>query len=136
MSLLDGQDKNRAYMALRDPVSDFCRENSALCELDHYSRILSNNIADFPQYSIRSSAYVVHTLEAALWCVMRNDNYSETVLQAVNLGEDTDTVAALAGGLAGMIYGDDQIPKEWTDVLARKEDILDLADRFSKAILH
>jgi len=65
---------------------------------------------------------------------MRNDNYRDTVLQAVNLGEDTDTVAALSGGLAGIIYGRDQIPEEWIAVLARKEDILELALRFSKGI--
>jgi ADP-ribosylglycohydrolase len=136
MSLLEGQDKNRAYMTLRNFVSDFCRYNNSSCEYEHYSRILSQNIADSPESVIRSSAYVVHTLESVFWCVMRNDNFKETVLQAVNLGEDADTVAALTGGLSGIIYGNDQIPKEWTDVLARKEDILDLALRFSKTLPH
>ena len=87
-----------------------------------------------PENEIQSNGYVVHTLEACFWCVMRNDNFPDTVLQAVNLGEDTDTVAALAGGLAGMIYGRDKIPEEWTNTLVRKEDILDLAIRFSTTL--
>ena len=136
MNLLEGQDKNRAYITLRDFIPDFCRYSFSPSEYEHYSRILSDNIADFPETTIRSSAYVVHTLEAVLWCIMRNDNFKDTVLQAVNLGEDTDTVGALAGGLAGIIYGGEQIPKEWTDVLARKKDILDLAMRFSDTLLH
>jgi ADP-ribosyl-[dinitrogen reductase] hydrolase len=134
MSLLEGQDKHRAYTELRNFIPDFCKKNTGSHEYEHYSRILSNNIADFPEATIRSSAYVLHTLEACFWCVMRNDNFRDTVLQAVNLGEDTDTIAALAGGLAGIIYGRDQIPEEWTNVLARKEDILDLAQRFSASL--
>jgi ADP-ribosylglycohydrolase len=134
MSLLEGQDKYIAYTELRNFIPDFFRKSTGSPEYEYYSRILNHNIADFPESIIRSSAYVLHTLEACFWCVMRNDNFKATVLQAVNLGEDTDTVAALAGGLAGIIYGRDQIPEEWTNVLARKEDILDLALRFSKTI--
>jgi len=134
LSLLEGKDKYRAYTELRNFIPDFCSKNTGSNEHEHYSRILDNNIADFPEATIRSSAYVLHTLEACLWCVMRNDNYKDTVLQAVNLGEDTDTVAALAGGLAGILYGRDHIPGEWMAVLARKEDILDLSERFSGSL--
>lgn len=135
MSLLEGKDKYQAYAELRNFIPDFCRKNTGSSEYEYYSRILFNNIADFPEAAIRSSAYVLHTLEACLWCVMQNDNYRDTVLQAVNLGEDTDTVAALAGGLAGILYGRNQIPEEWTSVLARKEDIMDLALRFSNSVI-
>lgn len=67
---------------------------------------------------IKSSGYVVDTLEAALWCVI-NNNYRDTVLTAVNLGEDTDTIAAVAGGLAGIIYGAKDIPEEWIKKIPR-----------------
>jgi ADP-ribosylglycohydrolase len=135
ISLLEGKDKYQAYTDLRNFIPDFCSKNNGSNEHEHYYRILGNNIADFPEATIRSSAYVVHTLEACFWCVKRNDNYRDTVLQAVNLGEDTDTVAALAGGLAGMLYGRDQIPEEWISILARKEDIMDLALRFSNSVI-
>jgi len=134
MSLLEGKDKYLAYTGLRNFIPVFCRENTGSSEYEYYSRILNDNISDYPEATIRSSAYVLHTLEACLWCVMRNDNYRDTVLQAVNLGEDTDTVAALAGALAGMIYGRDKIPGEWTSVLARKEDILELSRRFADSL--
>lgn len=69
---------------------------------------------------IKSSGYVVDTLGAALWCVATTNSYRDCVLKAVNLGEDTDTVAAIAGGLAGIKYGYDAIPAEWLEKLANK----------------
>lgn len=73
--------------------------------------------------SINSSGYVVDTLEAALWCLMTTDTYKDCVLKAVNLGLDTDTVAAVAGGLAGALYGYDAIPAQWLEKLKKKEFI-------------
>ena len=75
----------------------------------------------------------MHTLEAALWCLLRYGSYAETVLAAVNLGEDTDTTGAVTGGLAGLYYGEAAIPPEWLQVLARRADIEDLAVRMAAA---
>lgn len=80
---------------------------------------------------IKSSGYVVDTLEAALWCLLRTESYRDCALLAVNLGEDTDTVGAVAGGLAGLIYGLDGktgIPAEWIEVIPRKEWIRELCE--------
>ena len=55
-------------------------------------------------------------------------------LKTVNIGEDTDITGAATGGLAGLHYGYDQIPKEWIDVLARREDIEDLGKRLASTI--
>lgn len=82
---------------------------------------------------IRSTGYVVHTLEAALWCVYNTSTYRDCVLEAVNLGGDTDTIAAVAGGLAGIIHGcggEKGIPDEWIAQIARKDWIFDLCERF------
>ena len=54
----------------------------------------------------------METLQAALWCLVKTDNYKACVLKAVNLGMDTDTTAVVAGGLAGILYGYDGIPAE------------------------
>ena len=70
-------------------------------------------IHKLPRREISSSGYVVDTLEAALWCVETTSNYRDCVLAAVNLGDDTDTIAALAGGLAGTKYGLEAIPGDW-----------------------
>ncbi|MCD7822270.1 MAG: ADP-ribosylglycohydrolase family protein [Clostridiales bacterium] len=76
-----------------------------------------------PVEQVNSGGYVVDSLEAALWCLLNTENYRDCVLKAVNLGEDTDTTAAIAGGLAGLAYGMDGIPAEWVSTLARKDMI-------------
>ena len=75
---------------------------------------------------IASSGYVVHTLEAAVWCLMNTHSYRDCVLKAVNLGGDTDTIAAVAGGLAGALYGYDSIPETWRETLAKRDYIEDM----------
>ena len=54
----------------------------------------------------------------------RTDDYAGCALKAVNLGDDTDTTAAVAGGLAGIVYGIDSIPAEWIAKL-RGKDVID-----------
>jgi ADP-ribosyl-[dinitrogen reductase] hydrolase len=101
-------------------------------ELPHFTRILEKDAEAFaalPEDDIRSGGYVVHTLEAALWCLLNACSYTETVLKAVNLGGDTDTTAAVAGGLAGLCYGFGSIPKLWVEAIAKKQEIEDLARR-------
>ncbi len=71
--------------------------------------------------------------EAALWSIFNADNYRDTVLNAVNLGEDTDTTACVAGAPAALIYGVEAIPKNWLEALARRDDIIDLGDRLNAA---
>lgn len=72
---------------------------------------------------IRSSGYVVDTLEAALWAVDTTSTFEEAVLMAVNLGHDADTVGAVTGQLAGALYGIDAIPPRWKDTLLKFEHI-------------
>jgi len=72
---------------------------------------------------IRSSGYVVHTLEAAIWTVDRTRSFEEAVLTAANLGDDADTVAAVTGQLAGALYGSDAIPEKWRTRLAWSDRI-------------
>lgn len=83
-----------------------------------YSRL--KELAQLSESDIRSSGYVIDTLEAALWCLLKSSSYSQAVLQAVNLGEDTDTVASVTGGLAGIIYGLEGIPQVWLNQLRNR----------------
>jgi ADP-ribosyl-[dinitrogen reductase] hydrolase len=80
-----------------------------------------------PVDQIRSSGYCIESLEAALWCFAREDSFEETVLAAANLGDDADTVAAIAGQLAGAYYGAAAIPAHWNQRLAMKDEIERLA---------
>ena len=99
-------------------------------EIAHYNRLLLEDISSVSEDEIQSRGYVVYTLEASIWCILTTNCYKEAVLKAVNLGEDTDTTAAVTGGLAGLIYGEAFIPEEWLQVVARKEDIIALSNKY------
>lgn len=86
-----------------------------------------------PREQINSSGYVVDSLEAAIWSLLNTVSYEECELMAVNLGDDTDSVAAIAGGLAGLYYSHKRIPTEWLDTLAKKDWIIDLCRRAGEA---
>ena len=55
--------------------------------------------------------------------LLQTDSYEEAVKQAVLLGNDTDTTACVAGGLAGILYGFEGIPKRWLQALREKEKV-------------
>ena len=84
---------------------------------------------------IRSSGYVAHSLEAALWCVGRTSQFRDAVLLAANLGEDADTVAAITGQLARALYGASVIPEDWLAKLAWRDKIDALAEALTSAHL-
>lgn len=101
-------------------------------EWPRYAAFLDGSLLSLAEAEVQSTGYVVHTLEAALWCLLRHDTYAATVLAAVNLGHDTDTTGAVVGGLAGLGYGEAGIPPEWLAGLARRPDIEDLAIRLAQ----
>lgn len=109
--------------AVREGIERARTELQGSAELARYERILEGDLAALSRDAIRSSGYVVDTLEAALWCLLTTDSYRACVLKAVNLGEDTDTVAAVAGSLAGALYGYEGIPMEWREALIASEVI-------------
>lgn len=78
--------------------------------------------------TIRGRGYVVASLEAALWAVSRTDDYRAAVLAAANLGDDADTTAAIAGQLAGALYGASGIPSAWLERLVMRGELEALAD--------
>ena len=99
-----------------------------------YERLFKADFAALPEDDINSYGYVVSTLEAALWCLLNTDNYKSLVLNAVNLGRDTDTVGAVAGGIGGLFYGVKQIPTEWLDVLKKRQYLENIAENFFAAL--
>lgn len=89
--------------------------------LDSWARIADPEaLRGMGEEAISSTGYVLHTLEAALWCLLTTDSFRTCVEKAVNLGGDTDTTAAVAGGLAGLAYGLAGIPDPWLEALAAK----------------
>lgn len=121
------------YNKLKNEIPEFLKSiNINEKEISFFDRLLKNDIWNLPENEIGSSGYVLHTLEASFWCLFNFKSYKDCVLKAVNLGEDTDTTAAVAGGLAGLLYGTENIPVQWLSQLAKKELIIDLAERLSK----
>lgn len=130
--LLGGLDKFDIYTELQTTVLPFLKgQNITQGEINHFNRLLTDNIANLEIDDIKSSGYVVHTLEASIYCLLTTNIFHDAVLTAVNLGEDTDTTAAVTGGLAGLTYGYDSIPDEWLKVLVRREEIERLAERLA-----
>lgn len=134
MQLLKGEGPVDAFAKMQETVNRFLSTNNVLSESDKslFQRLLELDASIWLQFSIddiKSSGYVIDTLEASLWCLMTTNNFEDAVLKAVNLGEDTDTTGAVTGGLAGILYGKDQIPDDWLNKLARKDDISTLASK-------
>nr|WP_199001082.1 ADP-ribosylglycohydrolase family protein [Flavobacterium sp. ASV13] len=135
LEILKDKDKFEAYKEMQNVLSKFLEDKKYNpVEIQLFDKLLKNDIWTFPENEIRASGYVLHSLEASFWCFLNSDSYEETVLKAVNLGEDTDTTGAIAGGLAGIYYGIENIPDKWIDNLARSNDIEDLAYRLSQKI--
>jgi len=88
---------------------------------DDFTNLL--DIGKWSEDQVHSTGYVLHTLQAALWCLLTTSGYVECVLKAVNLGRDTDTTAAVAGALAGFWYGEKEIPVKWAETTAKYDEI-------------
>ena len=101
--------------------------------VDSFSRILKKNLSESPEDTIQSNSDVIESLEAAIWSLVTTRSFEQAVMTAVNLGHDTDTIGALTGGLAGLYYGMQGIPKRWLDKLKKLLELESIAEGFSKA---
>lgn len=102
--------------------------------LNHFKRITNGEIINCSIDDLKSSGYVIDTLESVIYALLNTDNFKDSVLQAVNLGEDTDTIAAIVGGVSGLYYGYDSIPDEWISKIKYNEKINELCEEFEKVI--
>lgn len=136
IELINGKSKKEAYDYIQKITLEYA-ENQGFNpkEIQLFDRILNNDISTFPEDEIKSSGYVLHSLEASLWCFLNSESYSEAVLKAVNLGEDTDTTGAITGGIAGIFYGFENIPDEWIADLVRKDDIEKLCIKLENRLM-
>lgn len=136
IELIKGKDKQEAYAYMQKIALDYSEIQSFNpAEVDLFHRILKNNISAYPENEIKSGGYVLHSLEASLWCFLNSETYAEAVLKAVNLGEDTDTTGAITGGIAGIYYGFENIPEEWITGLVRKDDIGALCEKLQQKLM-
>lgn len=129
ISIKDGINKAIEY------ILEFYKDDDGFKrEEDNYKRILSHEVYYLNIDDVKSSGYVIDTLEAVIWTLVNTSSYKEALLKAVNLGGDTDTIAGICGGIAGIYYGYDTIPDEWLDTLLCKDKILKLLEKFDNII--
>lgn len=129
LALLRKADKGSVCDGMQTAAAFYSRKEYG-AEIKKYSRLLSPDFAAIHERDIKSSGYVVDTLECAVWCLMNTDSFSECVLKAVNFGNDTDTAACVAGALAGLLYGLDAIPEKWRGTLVGSGFIDTVIDGF------
>jgi ADP-ribosylglycohydrolase len=125
--LLAGMQPGEAYAAGRGIFFQTCSESTELRQFQGISEDLHTK----PEGWVASTGYVIHTLTASLWCLLTTNCYGDCVLKAVNLGGDTDTTGCVAGGLAGVAYGQSGVPQSWIHQLARQPELEELFNRFS-----
>lgn len=131
--ILNGKEKVEAYFLMQKEILafweaiDFSQNESKL-----FVRLIEADVRDLPITHLRSGGYVMESIQASIWCFLQRDSYADVVLTAINLGHDTDTTGAIAGGLAGLYYGQEGIPSEWISAIARREDIVDLGQRLGE----
>lgn len=126
-ALLCGLDKESALSFVKTRKYDNYYSHNFVM---YYKRILFDNLPKLSKEEIKSSGFVVDSLEASLWCTLNSNTYEQAVVTAINLGEDTDTIGAITGALNGIIYGESQIPDRWLNKLRKKDYIMDLSNAF------
>ena len=102
---------------------------------NHFKEIFDEEFYHKSREEIKSTGYVVDTLKACLWCVGTTNSFKDAVLKAVNLGEDTDTIGAITGTLAGAKYSFESIPKEWIEKLVNKALIEEKCEQLFNRII-
>ncbi len=92
----------------------------ALAEVhaDHRDRWATVLAPDWrPDLATEFNGAVWPCLGTALWALRTTDGFERALAAAVDVGGDTDTVAAVTGGLAGAVYGIGAVPARWTEPL-------------------
>ncbi|MDE6141397.1 MAG: ADP-ribosylglycohydrolase family protein, partial [Bacilli bacterium] len=128
MNLLDDKDKVKAYKNMQSlDYSFYSQETIAL-----FDRVLKDDISKYKLDDISSSGYVVDSLEASLWVILNTESFKQAIIGSINLGNDTDTIGAITGSIAGIIYGYESIPDIWLDKLKKKNYLIKLSMKYEK----
>lgn len=132
--IIAGKRKKTICLQLAIDLTVFFNQlDETRAELHHFDRLLKGSFMNnYPLESIKSTGYVIDSLEAAIFCLMKYNRYEMAIIQAIQLGNDTDTIAALTGGIAALYFGSHTIPEIWLSGIKRKEAILDLAKRWNE----
>ena len=130
IELLKGKGLLQAYQEIKKLDYSYFAEDT----IYKYERILNNDIGLYNINEVSSNGYIISTLEAVIWTLINSKSFNETIIKAINLGEDTDTVGACVGGLAGIYYGIENIKQKWKDNILRYDYIINMCKEFVEII--
>lgn len=126
-NIIDGKESlsERLQKGIEDAEKFYRGDGADQEELDYYERLFRlDKFAKCKEDEIKSTGYVVASLEAAIWSLITTGTLEECLLKAVNLGGDTDTIGAIAGGLACLYYGYESVPEAWRKQIIKEDKIL------------
>ena len=129
IDLLNGLSKEEAYINVKNR-----HYNYSDTSINMYNRLLKQDIRDLKINDINSSGYIVDTLEASLLMLLNTKSYTEAIIGSINLGNDTDTIGAICGSMAGLIYGLNSIPQKWLDTLLKKDYLFQMLNDFETTL--
>lgn len=130
LELLNGNDIKKAYKNIKKLKYQYFSDNCKKI----YSRVIDTNIAKLDLNDIKSSGYVVDTLEATIWTLLNTKSFNQAIIGSINLGGDSDTIGACTGGLAGIYYGFDNINNTWKNELLKYDYIANLCNEFNNIL--
>lgn len=130
IEILNEKSINEAYKNIREKDYSIYGEVT----ISKFDRIINNDIYSNSLEEIKSTSFVVDTLEAVLWVIHNTINYKQAIIGAINLGGDTDTIGAITGSIAGVLYGRDNIPDDWCEDLIMKDYIVDMAKKYENKL--
>lgn len=135
MALLKGENKIEAFDTARVATFNtfYPKNHDEIEAIEPYNHVICDLIFTDDKENVKSSGYIVETLEATIWCFMNSNSYDESVLKAISLGNDTDTIACLVGGLSGILYGYDSINIDWIDKIVEKDFIYRLCEKYARS---
>ena len=113
-------------------LENIVKNTKDMYKIPELSRIWDLSVLNADESTIKSTGYVVDTLESVIYSLANSKSFSEAILKSINLGDDTDTIGALTGGLAGIIYN---IPDIWLNNIRKKEMVDKMVNDFEKGAL-
>lgn len=124
--LLAGEDNKAAYKGAVEKLT------TLYSNMPLYLKELHEELRPFDKIDGTGTGFVIDSIRSSYMLLERYDNYEDVIIGAIKLGHDTDTTAAIAGGLAGVREGIKAIPEKWFKELRAKEQVEPLLDKLLK----
>ena len=133
--LLEGKSIKESITIGLSKGKDYYGKNEDFAKyMKNFTKLYDDNFAKLPEKYIMSGGYVMESIEAAIWCLLNTSDFKSLILKAVNRGHDTDTTAAITAGLGGLAYDVEDLPKEWTNTLRKKEYLEIIEESFFNSL--